>query len=110
MAAISVVMFLTGGSGGPGWSKVKKADRYSMIVELIVLALFLALLGSAAQPLTTGHFAPLFWGGLVGVGLIIPLALDLVGHRLKVMGAVSAVLVLVGGFVLRYVVVMSIQS
>jgi formate-dependent nitrite reductase membrane component NrfD len=110
MAAISVVMFLTGGSGGPGWGKIKKADRYSMIVELIVLTLFLALLGSAARPLTTGHFAPLFWGGLVGVGLIIPLALDLVGHRLKVMGAVSAVLVLVGGFVLRYVVVMSIQS
>ena len=110
MAAISVVMFLTGGSGGPGWGKVKKADRYSMIVELIVLALFLALLGSAARPLTTGHFAPLFWGGLVGVGLIIPLVLDLVGHRLKAMGAVSAVLVLVGGFVLRYVVVMSIQS
>ncbi len=110
MAAISVVMFLTGGTGGPGWGKVKKADRYSMIVELIVLALFLALLGSAARPLTTGHFAPLFWGGLVGVGLIIPLVLDLVGHRLKAMGAVSAVLVLVGGFVLRYVVVMSIQS
>jgi formate-dependent nitrite reductase membrane component NrfD len=60
-----------------------------MIVELIVLALFLALLGSGGAPLTTGHFAPLFWGGLVGVGLIIPLALDLVGHRLKVMGAVS---------------------
>ena len=110
MAAISVVMFLTGGSGGPGWGKVKKADRYSMIVELIVLALFLALLGSAARPLTIGHFAPLFWGGLVGLGLIIPLALDLVGHRLKLLGAVSAVLVLVGGFVLRYVVVMSIQS
>jgi formate-dependent nitrite reductase membrane component NrfD len=110
MAAISVVMFLTGGSGGTGWGKVKKADRYSMIFELIVLALFLALLGSAARPLTTGHFAPLFWGGLVGVGLIIPLGLDLVGHRLKVMGAVSAALVLVGGFVLRYVVVMSIQS
>jgi formate-dependent nitrite reductase membrane component NrfD len=110
MAAISVVMFLTGGSGGTGWGKVKKADRYSMIFELIVLALFLALLGSAARPLTTGHFAPLFWGGLVGVGLVIPLVLDLVGHRLQAMGAVSAALVLVGGFVLRYVVVMSIQS
>ena len=110
LAAISVVMFLTGGSGGTGWGKVKKADRYSMIVELIVLALFLALLGSAARPITTGHFAPLFWGGLVGVGLIIPLVLDLAGHRLRAVGVVSAVLVLVGGFVLRYVIVMSIQS
>ena len=89
---------------------MKRADRYSMIIELIVFALFLALLGSAAKPITSGPFAPLFWGGLVGVGLIIPLLLDLFGHRLKAMGAVSAALVLAGGFVLRYVVLMSIQS
>src|SRR5262245_45599988 len=106
MAAISVVMFLTGGRGGTGWSKVKRADRYSMIVELLVLALFLALLGSAARPIIAGHFAPLFWGGLVGVGLLVPLALDLAGHRRRAVGAAAAALVLVGGFVLRYVIVM----
>ncbi len=110
MAAISVVMFLAGTSPGDGWSKVKKADRYSIIFELIVLAIFLGLLGSAAAPLTRGHLAPLFWGGLVGLGLVIPLGLDLVGHRIKGGAAVAALLVLVGGFVLRYVVLMSIQS
>ncbi len=110
MAAISLIMFLTGASAGEGWGKVKKADRYSMIFELVVLAIFLGLLGSAAQPLTSGHFAPLFWGGLVGVGLVVPLLLDFVGHRVKTLAALSAVLVLAGGFVLRYVVLMSIQS
>jgi protein NrfD len=110
MAAISLILFLTGASAGEGWGKVKKADRYSMVFELCVLAIFLAVLGSAAKPLTSGHFAPLFWGGLVGVGLIVPLLLDLVGHRVKTLAALSAVLVLAGGFVLRYVVLMSIQS
>ena len=110
MAAISLILFLTGASAGEGWGKVKKADRYSMVFELCVLAILLALLGSAAKPLTSGHFAPLFWGGLIGVGLIVPLLLDLVGHRVKTLAALSALLVLAGGFVLRYVVLMSIQS
>ncbi len=110
MAAISLILFLTGASAGEGWGKVKKADRYSMVFELCVLAILLALLGSAAKPLTSGHLAPLFWGGLVGVGLIVPLLLDLVGHRVRTLAALSALLVLAGGFVLRYVVLMSIQS
>jgi len=110
MAAISLLLFLSGAPAGEGWGKLKKADRYSMIFELLVLAIFLALLGSAARPITSGHFAPLFWGGLVGAGLVIPLVLELVGQRVKAIAAVTAVLVLAGGFVLRYVVVMSTQS
>ena len=78
-----------------------------MIVELVVLAAFLVLLGSAARPLTSGHYAPLFWGGLVGLGLVVPLLLNVLGHRVRALGVVSAVLVLAGGFVLRYVVLMS---
>lgn len=69
MAAISLLLFLSGAPSGEGWTKAKRADRYSMIVELIVLAVFLGLLGSAARPITGGPFAPLFWGGLVGAGL-----------------------------------------
>jgi formate-dependent nitrite reductase membrane component NrfD len=109
MAAVALILFLMGGSDG-GLDRVKTADRYSMIFELILLAIFLALLGSAAQPITSGHMAPLFWGGLVVIGLLVPLVLDFLGHRVKAVGALSAVLVLVGGFVLRYVVLMSIQS
>jgi len=110
MAAISLILFLTGATAGEGWGKVKKADRFSMVFELIVLAVFLVLLGAAAKPIVSGHFAPLFWGGLVGIGLLVPLALDMLGHRAKALGAVAAVLVLAGGFVLRYVMLMSIQA
>jgi formate-dependent nitrite reductase membrane component NrfD len=38
---------------------------------------------------------------------VIPLLLDLVGGRAKVLGGLAAVLVLVGGFILRYVIVMA---
>jgi len=110
MAAVALIMFLTGRSVGEAWHKIEVADRYSMLVEMLVLALFLGLLGAAAQPITTGHFARLFWGGLVGAGLILPLLLNLFGSRVRALGLVSAVLVLVGGFILRYVVVMSIQG
>ena len=107
MAAISLLLFLSGEAAGEGFRKVKRADRFAMIFELAVLALFLVLLGSAGAPLTTGAMAPLFWGGLVVLGLLIPLALDLVGGKVKAMGAVAAALVLVGGFILRYVIVMT---
>jgi polysulfide reductase chain C len=110
MAAISLILFLTGGSAGTGWLKVKRADRYSMLVELVLLAVFLGVLGSAARPITSGHFAPLVWGGLVGIGLVIPLLIDFVGYRVKALSAVAAALVLAGGFVLRYVALMSMQS
>jgi formate-dependent nitrite reductase membrane component NrfD len=110
MAAIALIMFFTGRTPGESWHKIEIADRYSLVIEILVLALFLALLGAAAQPITHGHYAALFWGGLVGAGLIVPLILNLIGGRVRAIGAVSAVLVLVGGFILRYVIVMSIQG
>jgi len=107
MAAISLLLFLSGDAAGEGFKKVKRADRFAMVFELILLAAFLALLGSAAAPLTSGALAPLFWGGLVVVGLLVPLVLDFVGSKAKALGALSAALVLAGGFILRYVIVMA---
>ena len=107
MAAISLLLFLSGESGGAGYRKVKHADRWAMVLELVLLAAFLGLLGSAAAPITSGAFAPLFWGGLVVAGLVLPLLLNLVGARVKLLGGLAAVLILVGGFILRYVIVMA---
>ena len=106
MAAISLLLYLSGDSAGEGFRKVKRADRFAILFEMVVLVLFLILLGSAAAPLMSGRLAPLFWGGLVVLGLVIPLAIDLLGGR-RVPAVVPAVLVLIGGFVLRYVMVMT---
>ena len=110
IAAITLVLFLTGAGAGDGWGKLKRADRYSMVLELILLFALLALLGAGGRPLMSGQFAPLFWGGLVGVGLLVPLVLDFVGHGARALGALAAALVLIGGFVLRYVILMSAQA
>jgi formate-dependent nitrite reductase membrane component NrfD len=110
IAAITLIMFLTGQGAGEGWGKLKRADRYSMVIELVLLVALVVLLGAAARPLTSGHVAPLFWGGVVGVGLIVPLVLGLVAHRARALGALAAILVLIGGFALRYVVLMSVQA
>ena len=106
MAAISLLLYLSGDSAGEGFKKVKRADRFAILFEIAVLVLFLVVLGSAAAPLLSGHLAPLFWGGLVVLGLLIPLLLDLLGG-LRIPAVVPAALVLLGGFILRYVVVMT---
>src|SRR5262249_50887173 len=80
MAAVRVLVFLAGGSAGEAWVKLQRADRLAIVFELIVLSLFVLMLSSARQALTVGSAAPLFWGGLVVVGLLIPLALDILGH------------------------------
>ena len=110
IAAITLIMFATGQAAGEGWGKLKRADHVSMIIEAVLLIALVVLLGAAAKPLISGHYAPLFWGGLVGVGLVVPFVLDFVGHRARAVGALAAALVLIGGFVLRYVVLMSIQA
>jgi formate-dependent nitrite reductase membrane component NrfD len=110
IAAVTLIVFLTGGSVGEAWSKLKRADRYSMVFELVLLAVLVVVLGAAGRPFTSGQFATLFWGGLVGVGLVVPLALDIAGHGARALGALAAALVLIGGFVLRYVVLMSVQA
>jgi formate-dependent nitrite reductase membrane component NrfD len=110
IAAITLIMFATGHAAGEGWGKLKRADHVSMIIEAVLLVALVVLLGAAAKPLISGHYATLFWGGLVGVGLVVPFVLDLLGHRARAVGALAAALVLVGGFVLRYVVLMSIQA
>jgi len=110
IAAITLIMFATGQAAGEGWGKLKRADHLSMVVEFVLLVALVALLGAAAKPLISGHYAPLFWGGLVAVGLVVPFLLDFFAHRARTLGAVAAALVLIGGFVLRYVVLMSVQA
>ncbi len=55
--------------------------------------------GSSAQT------AALFWVGMMGLGLVVPFVLYVVGGRLRRGHLVAPVLVLCGGCLLRYLVV-----
>lgn len=83
-------------------------------VEALVLAAFLVAQSgftetarASCELLLEGGLAPVFWGGVVVVGLALPLALHgatrLLPQRAAVMA--SSLAVLAGGFLLRYCIV-----
>jgi formate-dependent nitrite reductase membrane component NrfD len=92
--------------------KLARADRFSMAVELAIIAVMAVFLRQVARPVISGGFGVVFWFGVVGLGLLWPLFL----HRRTAKGwsgrrreVVAAACVLLGGLLLRFVVVMSPQ-
>ncbi|MBF8248607.1 MAG: Molybdopterin oxidoreductase, Psr/Psh family, PsrC-like membrane anchor subunit [Bacteroidetes bacterium] len=90
-----------------------KADNGFLIFELLIFALFFfGLLSStrvhrvAAHLLIDGAYAPVFWVFVIGLGIVIPLAIQLlaVNHKVK-HTAVAPILVIAGGLILRFVIV-----
>jgi len=83
-----------------------------MVLELVLIGLFIVTLSrSVAAPLWGGHYGKLLWIGVVLMGILLPLIL----HVLPILGTrgsgiVAALLILVGGFLLRYVIVMAPQG
>ena len=78
----------------------------------ILLIMVLSFLGAGnrtqqrvAQRWVKGSTAPIFWLGMVGCGLIIPLICNVSGNELA--GTVACVLVLCGGCLLRFLCVWS---
>ncbi|MGQ0639350.1 MAG: NrfD/PsrC family molybdoenzyme membrane anchor subunit [Gemmatimonadaceae bacterium] len=90
--------------------KLEAADRWVIILELLTIVIMLIMLGGVARPLITGGFGLLFWLGVVGLGLLFPLALPYLRSsafaRRPLLGASC---VLVGGLLLRFVIIMAPQ-
>jgi len=121
-----VLDILFGGKGEPIPSETMDAIGKAMaivgVVQLVVLIAYVggvALLGtptaaSAVATMTAGPLSFLFWAGVVLVGLLIPLGLQFASMKAKreaIVGSVltSTSLVLIGGFILRLVVVLGGQ-
>lgn len=94
-----------------GIHALERFDTMALILELVVLAALVASLGSLAWAWFNAWGA-LLVVGVVVLGILVPLLLHarprLIGPDLGV--AVAAVLVLVGAFLLRLVVVMSSEG
>lgn len=95
-----------------------KSDNAFLTIELFVLGLFLIGLSTStavhqqsAELLVRGTFAPLFWVGVVGMGIVIPLFLQslAVTHRV-IHSAIPPIMVIVGGLLLRFVIVAAGQA
>jgi formate-dependent nitrite reductase membrane component NrfD len=116
MAAIALGLVLTRTGTGLSMARLKQADNVALVLELVLLVAFLALLGAAASVYLTGLNAIVLIVGVVILGLLLPLALE---YQSSFRGGIKspvnltllvAVLVLVGGFLMRTVIVMGGQG
>jgi protein NrfD len=90
-----------------------RADIGFLTTELVILGLFLIGLatstrvhGEAADLLLTGDFAPAFWVFVVGIGIALPLFIQSLAVRHNIAHTpVAPILVILGGLVLRFVIV-----
>ncbi|HLJ97367.1 MAG TPA: NrfD/PsrC family molybdoenzyme membrane anchor subunit [Gemmataceae bacterium] len=90
------------------WESLQHAEVWALVLELIVFGIFLVSLGGLLLPvLQTGHGKLLVIGTLV-LGLLLPLALHVIGGlRPQPRTMLAAICSLAGGLVLRYALLTS---
>lgn len=94
-------------------SLLVRSDSLFLVTELALIALFLIGLASAGAPqaqaatlLLGGPYTAVFWVLVVGLGVLLPLAIQLLGIAGRVGHAtVAPLLVMGGGLALRFVIV-----
>jgi formate-dependent nitrite reductase membrane component NrfD len=95
-----------------------RADNVFLMVELALIALFLvghltsdAVHAGAAALLLGGPYTAIFWVFVVGLGILLPLAIQslMASHRIP-HTLVAPLLVMLGGLALRFVIVAAGQS
>ncbi len=90
-----------------------RIDLLLIAIELFLIThLFMGFLAgpevqlAAADLFLNGEFAFPFWGGVVFLGLLLPMVLEIAKLRgRKIPAALPAILILAGGFLLRYLIV-----
>ena len=90
-----------------------KSDNGFLVIELFVIAMMIiGLLTSssshmaAANLLLSGPFAAVFWVFVVGMGIVIPLFIQLLAVNQKIHHTpIAPIMVIVGGLILRFVIV-----
>jgi formate-dependent nitrite reductase membrane component NrfD len=111
-ASISAALLLLLGHGvgaSPlGLLALRRFDRWVLVLELIVLAAFLASLGAVFR-VWLSWWGVLLLVGVVVVGLLAPLLLEW-RPRARLGAPLAAGLVLIGGFLLRVVIVLTSEG
>jgi len=95
--------------------KLAKADAVMIVMEIVIVVMLIVSLKSsapaAASVILSGEYALLFWGGIIGLGLLIPFVIEvyeIFTAKTKAVHSaaiplVTGMLVLFGGFLMRYV-------
>jgi formate-dependent nitrite reductase membrane component NrfD len=120
-AAIALVLALLRGAGGrEGLVRVMRVTSIALVVELIALVLFVvsvkmagsAGISAALRQLLAGSYSVPFWLGAVIIGVVVPLVLQRGAARTGApgMAVLVSALVLVGGFLVKYVLIAAGQA
>jgi formate-dependent nitrite reductase membrane component NrfD len=115
-AAIALVLSLLGGASADALGRLMRVTAFALVVQLVALALFIvsvkgagsAGIGQALGVLIAGPYSLTFWLGAVVVGVIAPLAIQLSGATKRpgpAMALLASLLVLIGGFITKYVII-----
>ncbi len=115
-AAIALILSALGGQARESLSRLMRFIAFALILQLAALVLLIVsvqMVGStrisgALAQLLSGPYGLTFWLGAVVVGIVVPLVLQLAGGIKKAapgMTALVSVLILIGGFVVKYVII-----
>jgi formate-dependent nitrite reductase membrane component NrfD len=110
-AAAAMALLLMLGGRREGVRPLRTMLVLALVVQLVSVVLFVASVQMSGSPasaralasLTSGPFSITFWLGAIAVGSVLPLLLGLVG-RSAGLTALASVLVLVGGFLVKFVI------
>lgn len=112
IAACGLALLESDGLPTPLVKLLARTDLGAVLAEALCIGAYLAVAiaqgdVSAAISFLTGVNAPLLWVGFVGLGLALPLAIEVAYTRIggTALLALAVPCVLIGGYILRYCVV-----
>jgi formate-dependent nitrite reductase membrane component NrfD len=112
-AAINLVLSLVKGTGHETRQRLERLDTIALLAELGLILSARANAGLViGRPLRQGQLGRIFRWGVLGAGICAPLALQIrsalgIGKPARWIGVLASTLVLAGGLMLRYVMVMA---
>jgi formate-dependent nitrite reductase membrane component NrfD len=114
MAAVALGMRISGSRARESLFKLRQMDIVAIIFEILLLAGYLVWLGKSSILLLTGLRGALLLGGVVGIGLLVPLVLQFLARPASTarhsLVTTAAVFTLLGGFFLRTLIVLGGQG
>lgn len=114
-AAIALILALLRDGADESLARLLRFTGFALVIQAVFLVVFIISVmaaGSAGVRAALGHliampFGPVFWLGVVGLGIVAPLLMRWRGsvRPTVALAAVFAVLVLVGGFLAKYAII-----
>jgi formate-dependent nitrite reductase membrane component NrfD len=119
-AAIALILAVAGRARGDGARAVRLMTVFTLVIQAVAVVAFIVAVRNAGSPasdralamLMSGSFQLMFWVGAIVVGIVVPLLLGLADIKRPsfALSALTAVMVLVGGFIVKYVIMAAGQA